>query len=841
MFLNLSLFSQDTLTEKERQVLSMPDDSSKVNALIDLAFRYRAMDTRKVLHYANMALQISQQIDYTEGMAGAKNRLGSFYRQTGDYDRSMHYYTEALLLYEKMGNKKGISFCYNGIGNIFRLQKNYDKAFEYFSKALEVAQSRNDSLGVAIYLRNIGGTLTYKGDYQQAIIYLEKALEKTLQLNSPANTVSCYQLLGEYYVINNEPNIALTYYQKAFEIAEQTRNLFSIPSTMNRLGEIYIKKAAFPQAEKALFKALDYGKKLNLKNDLKDTYEILSKLYEQTGNHQKAYENLQLYTIYNDSIFSIESQSRIASIESYYEMEKHKIHIDLLSKSNELSQLRIKQQRILLTSLIAISGLIIFYLFSLWRRNKKLREARSLLAEQNEELRQSKFQIEKQAESLKKLSVIADRTINSVMLLKPNGDIEWVNNSFTRLYGYTLEEFKNAYHHNLTQVSKNLEVKQVIEECIYGQKPVIYNTQVYRSDGSTLWIQTSITPIFNDEGKIEFFVAIDTDISALKEYEAMLIKLTDELKEKAADLSSKNEEIKAQRDHLLELNKELKEKNAEIEQQAEMLQQTQIRLIQTEKMASIGNFIAGIAHEINNPINFVYGGTTILSREFSSITEAVNSLREILSSNVDTSEKINKITEVIDQIEYQEITQIIQETLEDIIHGAERTAKIIKKMQFYTRFEHEKWQFFDIHYIIQEALQTAKSNLFKNITFKTNFQPGKIQVQCLISRLTSAIVNVIQNAIDSIVDSGIIELSTQLNEQKVILEIKDNGKGIASENLTKIFDPFFTSKPIGTAMGLGLTITYGIIKEHGGEISVESQLFTGTTVRIELPANSKLA
>ncbi|HON17587.1 MAG TPA: ATP-binding protein, partial [Salinivirgaceae bacterium] len=548
-----------------------------------------------------------------------------------------------------------------------------------------------------------------------------------------------------------------------------------------------------------------------------------------------AYQALKHQNIYNDSIFSVETNTRIASIESVFEIERQKNQITLLNQKNALKEERIKQQRILMITLALVIILSMFNLFLLRQKNKKLHEAQRLLVHQNEELQQSKEQIEQQANALKRLSTIAHKTINAVMILKPNGDIEWVNDSFTRLYGYTLDEFKAEYHFNLTQVSRDPEISAIIKEAIYSQKPEIYNVQVKRSDGSPLWIQTSITPIYDENGELDFFVAIDTDITSLKEYEANLLRLTQELKEKAADLLNKNEEIKSQRDHLIELNHQLQQKNDEIEKQAEMLRQTQIRLIQSEKMASVGNLIAGIAHEINNPTNFVYVGASLLEKEFSYVEHHLENIKQIVSLTITNEEKIRQIEAILHHSDFHETLTVIHETLKDIVHGAERTAEIIRKMQFYSRFEHENWQRCNINQIINNLIQTIQQKSGRKIEFITNYQNTNLITSCLLSRISAALNNILQNAVEASGDNGKIEIITQKEAENIIIKIVDSGKGIEPEELKKIFDPFYTTKPIGEGIGLGLTISYGIIKEHGGNITVHSTPNVGTTVSIELP------
>ncbi|MFO8022458.1 MAG: two-component regulator propeller domain-containing protein, partial [Perlabentimonas sp.] len=171
----------------------------------------------------------------------------------------------------------------------------------------------------------------------------------------------------------------------------------------------------------------------------------------------------------------------------------------------------------------------------------------ALIAEQKREL-------EKQAEELEKLSIVASHTDNAILITSPEGEIQWVNESFTRIYGYTVEEFIEEKHSNLAKVSKDPNIQQIIKESIETHQPTSYTIEVSAKDGEKIWIQTSLTPIKNEAGEVISIVAIDSDITALKKAEQEMINMNDEIVTQAESILQQNEEIQTQRDELEQIN-----------------------------------------------------------------------------------------------------------------------------------------------------------------------------------------------------------------------------------------------------------------------------------------------
>jgi signal transduction histidine kinase/ligand-binding sensor domain-containing protein len=267
----------------------------------------------------------------------------------------------------------------------------------------------------------------------------------------------------------------------------------------------------------------------------------------------------------------------------------------------------------------------------------------------------------------------------------------------------------------------------------------------------------------------------------------------------------------------------------EIEEAMDQLRKSQSQLVQSEKMASLGVLTAGIAHEINNPINFVYSGINSLKKDYKDISEILHLLK--------SSPK--EATKLAEELELDELMKIIPETIEDIKNGANRTSEIVKGLRNFTRLDDSDLKMADIHEGINSTLLILKSKFKDRIELIKNYDNSIPEISCFPGQLNQVFMNVINNAIDAIEEEGRIEIITTQDKNNVIISIKDSGKGMSDEVKEKIFDPFFTTKDVGEGVGLGMSISHGIIEKHGGQIKVISEVGSGSEFVIILLKNEK--
>jgi len=273
----------------------------------------------------------------------------------------------------------------------------------------------------------------------------------------------------------------------------------------------------------------------------------------------------------------------------------------------------------------------------------------------------------------------------------------------------------------------------------------------------------------------------------------------------------------------------------EVAKRTHELESAQDVFIQNEKLVSIGQLSAGIAHEINNPVSFVLSNYEYLSEYINNFKHIIL-LYERIEIEIDSRDKLLlEIEKYKKEIDLDYIMEDIDKLLPGSLEGINRIKKIVKDMQYFSHMNNDKQEMTDLNVGI-EATLTIISGQFKNrvkLTKKLGVLP---KVKCTASHINQVVMNLLMNASHAIADGGEIKISThQLDDEKVIITVSDNGHGIPENIRNKLFDPFFTTKKIGQGTGLGLSLSFGIVKKHGGNILVESEVNIGTTFTVILP------
>lgn len=300
------------------------------------------------------------------------------------------------------------------------------------------------------------------------------------------------------------------------------------------------------------------------------------------------------------------------------------------------------------------------------------------------------------------------------------------------------------------------------------------------------------------------------------------------LEEMNRDLESK---IVARTQELSSANQELQQRHQQIEAAYAQLAKTQTQLIQSEKMASLGLLVAGVAHELNNPISYV-------SSNLEFVEDYVGRLINIIdaySSGDDPKAPNRRRGDVYQQDQrFQKAVETLYQLIASCKEGAERVKKIVLDLRVFSRTDDLGLVLADIHQGTESALNLLVKYYQNRITIHRDY--GNLPlVECYPSQINQVLLNLLQNAAQAIRQQGEVWIKTEAEQGWVRIIIRDNGCGIADDHLSRIFDPFFTTKPVGTGTGLGLSISYGIIEKHGGKIRVASVINQGSEFTIELP------
>jgi signal transduction histidine kinase len=290
------------------------------------------------------------------------------------------------------------------------------------------------------------------------------------------------------------------------------------------------------------------------------------------------------------------------------------------------------------------------------------------------------------------------------------------------------------------------------------------------------------------------------------------------------------------------------QRTAQFKQASEALQreiderkQLESQLVQSEKLASLGQLAAGVAHEINNPIGFISSNLGALDGYFKQLQDMLDAYRraeEAITSN----EVIEHLAQLRERVELDFLREDIPLLIKESKDGIGRVGQIVKDLKDFSRVDaNQQWQWANLQQGIESTLNIVANELKYKADVVKEYQDLP-DIECLPSQINQVIMNLIVNASQAMgAQRGTITLRTGLEGETVSIEVADTGSGIEPDNLPKIFDPFFTTKPVGQGTGLGLSLSYGIVKKHQGDISVRSEVGVGSTFRVELPVRQSKA
>jgi two-component system NtrC family sensor kinase len=668
--------SIEYFAQAQTKTRSYAADTEKVNGLIAKSKAFAGNEQEQAIAYGIQAKELAERIGFTKGAALALKNIGNVYYTQGNYLKAVNYWTQSLTGFRRINDLVGVSNILNNIGVIHSIQGDYQKALQNYLEALKAAEQSGNKGRIASSLNNVGATYALKREtYDKALQYYLRALTLSVEAGDTNSIATTSVNIGEVYSNKGNSIIALQYFKKSLKAYQDSRDEVSIPYTYNAIAKeyktegkydsaLYFNQKAYATSQKVGKKlymvqsliglantytakgdaatALDYYKKaeesakeIRAIDELKDIYQGLSAVYASIKSYGNAFTYQSLYSNIKDTIYNIESDKKLASLQFDFDLQKKQGEIDMLTKDRALQTLEVLRQKFARNTLAAslvFVFVIAFVLFKLYRK-------------------------------------VGRRT---------------------------------------------LQLRRSLEE----------------------------------------------------------------------------------------------------------LRSTQAQLIQSEKMASLGSLTAGIAHEIQNPLNFV--------TNFSEVN--VELLQELKEGPL-------KVLPENDQIEAIEIITDLAQNMQKINHHGKRADAIVKGMLQHSRRSEGKKEPTNINALADEYLRLsyqsirAKDSSF-NVDMLTHFDENIGKINIIPQDIGRVLLNLFENAFYSVTEKKklqpegykpTVSISTKKLTDKIEVIVKDNGMGIPQKILDKIFQPFYTTKPTGQGTGLGLSLSYDIIKAHGGELKAETK------------------
>ncbi len=802
-----------TLTDSLARATNDPELQTWV--LFRLSGRYGTTDIRRALSYQLEAQALAEKISNKTLLAKIQVSIGTSYESLGDNTAAMELSMKAL----KLGEEANCLDCqvssWLTIGNIYSIIGDYGKSNLYYQKTLDAyKQLGYGDVSISTIITNIGENYRLTGKFPEAL----QQYKLSDSMNSaPENRDINESNIADVYVRMDSLFFGFQYAFSALTFTKQL-NDESIEGWIDDiLSRAYLKKN---MPDSALYYAtlgLEVAKKSGALEFMRDNSLALSNAYAFKNDFRNAYNYYQQHIIYRDSMVNAQVSNKAGLIQYDYNMAKTQAQIDALNAQK-------RNPRNILIASLSVLLLIVFAAVLLLHNNRQKRKANKLLHQQKQEIDAKAAELAKQKTNLELLEEIGHKITSSLSVEKIIGTAyDNVNTLMDAnvfgigIYNEGLKriEFPSTYEEGkpLPFYSNSIDdSNRFASVCFNNNKEIILGdiTAEYKN-----YIRNIQTPHEGEQPLSLIFIPL---IAMNKKFGVLTVQSFHKY---------------AYTDYHLYMLRNIAIYTAIALDNATSYQElktTQTQLIQAEKMASLGELTAGIAHEIQNPLNFV--------NNFSDINrDLLNEMKEELIKG-NSTEAIAIANDLI-------------ENEKKINHHGKRADSIVKGMLEHSKSSTGQKRPTDINILCDEYLRLAYHGLRAkdksfNADFKTDFDKSIGKINIVPQDIGRVLLNLFNNAFYAVNEKkGQLAngfepttkvLTRNLND-KIEIRVEDNGNGISQNILAKVFQPFFTTKPSGQGTGLGLSLSYDIIKAHEGDIKIETKEKEGTTFIILLAAN----
>ncbi len=690
---------------------------------------------------------------------------------------------------EKYATEKNFESDTNYINtlNDFALRKsniNPDTTIVLGQRIIELCNKINYQKGKVDAMKNTGLAYNVKGEYNRALAQFAEALTLALESDYIKGAGRIYHNTGIVYSNIGKYPEALESYYKALKIREQFTDSLGTSSTVNGIGAIYFVQGKYDDALKYYLKSLELSLKINYTSGVESAYANIGEVYFRQGKYDEAKESLLKSLKLTQKTGNTETKAFLSNLIAaiYLKQGKYEEAITAYQTSKQLAE-EIGSQEYLSRSLLGLGDVYL----ALKQTDKALEYTRKGI---------------NSAKQIGYTELLRDGNLilSKIFEIKGSGMQALYYHKLYKLYTDSINNQQTEQRAAILSADYEYSKREIVIKAEQEKKEIEFQ----KKTNQQRWV---------------IFSAFAALLSVLV----------------VAGLIYRSRQKEKKANHLLhEQNTEIDKQKNNLEKALSDLKATQSQLIQSEKMASLGELTAGIAHEIQNPLNFV--------NNFSEVsTELVDEMNEeIAKGNLEDAAAI---------------ASDLKQNLEKITHHGKRAGDIVKGMLQHSRRGSGINEPADINALTDEYLRLAYHGLRAkdksfNATMKTDYDESIGNINIIPQDIGRVILNLITNAFYVVNEKTLsavitpaavkyeptVSITTKKIGNKVEIKIADNGNGIPQKILDKIFQPFFTTKPTGQGTGLGLSLSYDIVKAHGGEIKVETKEGEGTAFTVLLPA-----
>jgi len=725
----------------------------------------------KASTYFLLALKNYHEVNDTKKEVATQIVLGNLYYKTKKFDLALTQIEKATNLINENNLENDIVPLLKTMVLIYEETGDFEKMLEKNLLILEINKSKNNLSAIAESLSEIGYNYSELGDYSLALKHFYESYHTRNLLGTP-DSIKGITLYFIGITLNNlgDRNAAIDTLNRVWKFYASKNDYKKVAVTLNSIAKIHADEKNFNMAISTSKKSIKNAEKSNDLTILKESNYTLFEIYQEMDNFKNALDTYKIYLALDDSINRLKIKKDIEMSQREINIEVREKKLFLIVKDEEVKDMALLQMQL--------------------KADKQKSDYELLKADQE----RNRLEKERAIQNLKILeqSMEAEKKDREIQTLQRTKEIQQ--------YELKTREAQEKEQKNTILLQEQELEKITLRRKLFG------------------WILGLLVLIM------------------------ILIVIGYFQKRKA------NNKLHKQKDAILKINEELEVKNSEIERQRnkieeslndlqktlDSLKKTQGQLIESEKMASLGHLTAGIAHEINNPINFVSSNVQPLKMSISEIINILNTYRKANSGD-DKIQYLEEARNLEDKYDLEYLLNEVEMLLNGIFEGAERTKEIVLGLRNFSRVDKYELKKINLKESINSTLLLLRNKYKDRIKIEKEFDTNLNEIECYPGQLNQVLLNILNNAIQAISDKGTISIKTKKVKNQVNIEISDDGKGIPEEFINNIFDPFYTTKDVGEGTGLGLSISYGIIQQHQGEISVKSEVGSGTTFTITIP------